>query len=118
MAVRADWHEDVPAAAGGAVDPFRLGLSPAMTPGASPFSMDMSLDALRERLVKLFKREKFLFEKMNLSCPLKERCDTSCLACPFNEADDPDSLKGQLCKVGMDQERAETMFAAKQSRGV
>ena len=110
MAIKADWHEGE-AAAIGPDDPFALASSLGM--GHSPLTIDVSLDDLRDRLKRLLKREKFLFDKMGISCPIKDRCDTSCLACPLNEANDPDSPKGGLCRVGVEQEQCETLFAIK-----
>jgi|tagenome__1003787_1003787.scaffolds.fasta_scaffold19399369_2 hypothetical protein len=108
MAVKADWHEA--AAASGPDDPFALASSIGM--GHSPLTVDMSSEALGDRLKSLLKREKFLFD-MGIECPIKDRCDTSCLACPLNEANDPDSPKGGLCRVGVEQEQCETLFAIK-----
>ena len=116
MAIRADWHEGATAEDGPAVDPFATASSLAMT--HAPLSLDFTSDQLRERLGKLFKREKFLFDRMGLHCPLKERCDTTCLACPLNEANNPQSAKGSLCKVGVEQEQAETLLAVKLTHGV
>lgn len=78
----------------------------------------ISLDDLRQRLVQLMKRERFLFDKMNLSCPIKDRCDTTCLACPLSEAADPESRKGALCRIGVEQEQAETLLAVRLEHGV
>jgi len=109
MAVKADWHEGA-AAPSGPSDPFALASSTLMS--HAPLTIDLSVDQLRERIVRLFKREKLLFDT-GLTCPIKDRCDTSCLACPLNEAGDPDSDKGRLCRVGVDQEQSETLLAVK-----
>lgn len=110
MAIRADWHEGVAAEEGSVTDPFALASSMAMT--HAPLSLDFSADELRVRLTQLFKREQLL-DGMGLRCPIKDRCDTTCLACPLSEAADPDSPKGSLCRVGIEQDQAETLLAVK-----
>lgn len=111
MAVKADWHEAGSAAGTGEVDPFDLPASPGMqVAGPSP---DSTVEQLREKIVSLFRREKFLFERKGLECPIKERCDTSCIACPLNEANSKGSAKGRLCRIGVEQEHAETLLAVK-----
>lgn len=109
MGVKADWHES--ATVDGPDDPFAMASSLAM--GHSPLSLDLTADDLRGRIKRLLKRERFLFDRMGISCPIKDRCDTSCLACPLSEAGDADSSKGRLCRVGMEQEQCETLFAIK-----
>jgi hypothetical protein len=107
MGVRADWHEDAvvaPALAAGS-SPFDLASSDAM----AALPLDMTVEQVGEELVRLLHRERFLFDTMKIECPIKDRCDTSCIACPLNEAHDPESRKGRLCQVGMDQERFETL---------
>jgi hypothetical protein len=115
MAIRADWHEGVAAEDGPQIDPFASASSLAMT--HAPLSIDFTTDQLRERIVKLFKREKYLFDRMGLSCPIKDRCDTTCLACPLNEAN-TETVKGRLCRTGVEQEQAETLLAVKLTHGV
>lgn len=110
MAVKADWHEGSDVEDGPVSDPFALASSAAMT--HPPLSLDLTLGDIGERLKRLFKREKLLFE-LGIVCPIKDKCDTSCLACPLNEANDPDSSRGRLCKVGVEQEQAETLHAIK-----
>lgn len=111
MAVKADWHEAGSAGAGAADDPFDVPDSPGMqVAGPNP---DATAPQLRERIVSLFKREKYLFERLGLECPIKDRCDTSCIACPLNEANRKTSQKGRLCRVGVEQEQAETLLAVR-----
>jgi hypothetical protein len=108
MAIRADWHEGSEVEDGPVSDPFALASSATMA--YSPLSLDLTLDDIGERIKRLFRRERFLFD-MGIECPIKDKCDTSCLACPLNEANNPDSSRGRLCKVGVEQEQAETMHA-------
>lgn len=116
MAVRADWHEDaVVAVSAPGSSPFDLASSVAMRD--LPLSLDLTVEQLGDKIRALFKREKFLFDRMGLSCPVKDKCDTTCLACPLNEANDPESRKGSLCKVGMAQDQAETLLAVKLDPG-
>lgn len=79
----------------------------------TPLPLDLSVEQLREHVTRLAKREMKLVDGYGISCPIKERCDTSCIACPLNEANNPDSRKGLLCKVGVEQEQAETLFAVR-----
>jgi hypothetical protein len=108
MAVKADWHEGSVVEDGPVSDPFALASSGAMT--FAPLGLDCSLPDLRTRIKKLLDRERFLFD-MGIVCPIKDRCDTSCLACPLNSANNPDSQRGRLCKIGVEQEQAETLHA-------
>jgi len=82
----------------------------------TPLPLDISVEQLREHIARLTKREGKLTDGYGLRCPIKDRCDTSCIACPLNEANNPDSRKGMLCKVGVEQEQAETLFAVREAQ--
>lgn len=110
MGVRADWHEDAVVAPAGS-GPFGLPSSTGMTFG--PLSLDLTVPDIREKLVKLARRERFLFDQRNLSCPIKDKCDSTCHACPLNQADNREHRKSPLCRVGIEQEQALTMLAVK-----
>lgn len=110
MAVRVNWHEDAVVESSPGSSPFDLASSVSVSGG---LSLDMSAEQLRETITRLVKREAKLSDSYGLSCPIKDRCDTSCIACPLNEANNPDSRKGLLCKVGVEQEQADTLFAVK-----
>lgn len=114
MAVKADWHEGAVAAPEGppGFDPFdRASLS------AMPLSLDIPIDEIRHRLRRLIKREQRLFDGCGLECPIKDKAATSCLACPLNEAG-KGTQKGRLCRVGVEQEQYETLFAVKLEHAV
>lgn len=115
MAIRTDWHEDAVKDDSPGIDPFAMPSSVAVV--ATPtLGIDMSIEQLQERVRALVQREKKLFD-MGIDCPIKWNASATCLACPFNESHDADSLKGMLCKVGCEQERAETTLIAKRDRG-
>lgn len=114
MGVRADWHEDAEKA-DPRVDPFGMPSSSTMVMAGDTPALDLTADDLKERLVALFYREKSLFDRMGLECPIKERCDSTCLACPLSEADDGESVKGMLCIVGREQDTLQTLLAVKTS---
>jgi hypothetical protein len=48
-------------------------------------------------------------------CPIRWDPETSCLACPLSEADNPGSGKCQICRTSTQEEHLETVLAAKQS---
>lgn len=77
----------------------------------TPISFDTPRVELQQRLGYLYKREGRLFN-MGTTCPVKDNDETSCLACPFSQAEDPKDLRGHLCRVGIDQERVQTVLIA------
>lgn len=117
MAIRTDWHEDADTSGSQGVDPFDLASSGAMAALLKPVSLDMSLDALRERLGSLVRREARLCER-GITCTLRDNPETTCLACPLNKAGDPDSPLGMLCRVGSETEQVATTMLAKQHGGL
>lgn len=119
MAVRVDWHEDAVVAQGAGSSPLDVASSSPM--GAvvtNTLGLTASAEQIRERLVRLFGRERFLAEKCGLTCPIKEHGQSCCAVCPLNEANDSESRKGSLCKVGVEQEQAETLLAIKLADGL
>jgi hypothetical protein len=52
-----------------------------------------------------------------IDCPIRWNPETSCLACPLSEADNPSSSKCQLCRTSTQEEHLETVLVAKQSGG-
>lgn len=116
MAVKAEWHDGAATVSEGTpgVDPFDRANLSAMF---APLSLDIPLDEARDRIKRLFSREKYLFERCGLECPIKDKGLTSCLACPLNESA-KGTQKGRLCKVGGEQEQYETLLAVKLEHGV
>ena len=116
MGIKTDWHEDAVEEGSAGVDPFDLASSPVMT-STMPITLDTSAPELNDLLVRLHRREERLFNA-GVSCDLKWDAEATCLSCPFNKANDPDSSLGVLCSIGCEQERTQTMLAAKRSRGL
>ena len=65
---------------------------------------------LQMRLEELIQREANLYEHQ-ITCPIKDRNDTTCHACPVSKAGDPDAALGVLCRVGREQETTLTELA-------
>jgi hypothetical protein len=63
------------------------------------------------RLHELLRREGVLFAN-GVSCPIKDRPDTTCHACPVSRAHDKEAELGALCRVGREQESVLTRLAA------
>jgi hypothetical protein len=90
MSVRAQWFSADLAV--DTADPFAE--EDPVTVGV-PVDLDV---AQGRRLVELLEREETLASG-GLTCKLKDRVDTCCHACPKQ------GVKGQLCEVGLAQER-------------
>lgn len=105
MGVRADWH----------LDELALGEEPDLF--AAPIEevgerIDL-LDpaaSLYVRLGELLSRENNLFNG-GVTCPIKDRPDTSCHACPVSKAHDKGDPLSVLCRVGREQEVVLTEMA-------
>lgn len=70
------------------------------------------VDALHEELAALMREEDLLFQK-GVKCPIKDRDDTCCSACPVRVTD-PSMARAKLCSVGVDQEKVATYAAVAQ----
>lgn len=121
--MKADWHFgsiDNPPSSG--VDPFESASSGPIVIGerpswSAPVSIDTDSAELQNRLCVSLRREARLFDG-GITCEFKEMPDFSCLACPFSEADDEESKKCALCRIGSDQEVISTLLLAKQRQPV
>jgi hypothetical protein len=69
---------------------------------------------LNRRLVELVAEEGHLYDR-GVTCAIKDRPDTACSACPVAVVD-PDDPHGQLCAVGIEQERVLTTLAVQRAR--
>jgi len=110
MAVRADWHEDAPAATSQEVDPFSMGSLATMP----TIPLDTDRQSLYDRLTTLVRHESRLFNK-GVTCAVKDAQDTCCSACPLNQSEG-DSDESFLCRVGVEQEQVITLLAAQDAQ--
>lgn len=69
---------------------------------------------LNGRLIALIQIESEIFER-GTTCPIKERPDTTCSACPLRRTDSTDPVK-DLCDVGIEQEQVLTELAVVRER--
>lgn len=95
-----------------------------MKPASADRPLDLSTPEpeLRSWLVELVRREGNLWN-CGTTCPLKDREDTTCTACPVSRARDTDEgtldeerLK-RLCMIGEEQERVSMVLLSKRHRG-
>lgn len=94
-------------------DPFT---DPSYAAPLPPISITTDAATLTAAVDSLFAQEASLFQR-GVECPIKDLPDTTCLACPVSAARDFSEPKGQLCRVGQEQERVATVMVA-QSRGL
>lgn len=66
--------------------------------------------ALSMRFDELLRREGNLFAS-GLTCPIKDRSDSTCHACPVSKASDGDAPLSVLCRLGREQETCLTELA-------
>lgn len=114
MSAKADWHTldlERLVEEEGEFDPF----SAPVEELGQRVDLDDPSDRLHIRLVRLLERETALYAR-GVTCPIKDRDDTCCLACPVSEHANFDSSLGMLCRVGRDEELAATEAAAIQCR--
>lgn len=110
MSARADWHTlDLEAlvAEEGEFDPFS---APVEELGERIDLRDPK-DRLTLRISQLLEREMALAQR-GVTCPIKDKSDTVCLACPVTQHANFDEPLGMLCRVGRDQESACTELGA------
>lgn len=110
MAIRAQWGlESIDVAIG---DPFterQMTLAgPDVEEVGKPIVLTGDAAELSARLVQLGEREQVLFEQ-GLECPVKDRSDTSCSACPVQ------GRHGALCALGVEEEQLATRIALLQA---
>lgn len=106
MSTRANWFVEAAASLDGTDDPFA---APIEEIGERIDLRDPQA-ALSLRLGELLEREGRLFNS-GVSCPIKDRPDTSCHACPVSRAHDREGALGVLCRLGREQERVVTEMA-------
>lgn len=112
MTIRADWHVEAAVSLDDEPDPFSV---PVEEVGKRIDLRDPKA-ALELRLTELLRREGVLFGK-GVTCPIKDRPDTTCHACPISRAADREDPHGVLCRLGREQEVAATELAVLTCRG-
>lgn len=110
MGMTADWHlQDFDVV--DRVQEYDPLTDPAYSPPLPPIDLSTDQGTLREYLGSLLSQEASLFDA-GVTCPIKDKDDTTCLACPVSAARDFGIPKGQLCRVGQEQERVATVLVA------
>jgi hypothetical protein len=124
VSVRADWGLQGLEAAGDPgekVDPFGAASLLWMGNETSPdWLFDVTTETEDEELLRLLgltRRTQNRLMNEGTDCPIRWQTGTSCMACPLSEATNPSSPKCQLCRTSTQEERIETVLAAKQSDG-
>lgn len=84
-----------------------------------PISLETPVAELRDDLRSLLRREARL-DDAGINCALKDSEDMTCLACPVSQADNDESAKCALCRIGQAQEVtvATLLVAQEQQRGL
>jgi hypothetical protein len=117
VSVRAHWGLQALSEAGdgqGEVDPFDQASSLPVTANTDwrfPCGIETPREDLQKRLNYLYRREGRLFNA-GITCPVKDSSESSCNACPFAQAEDPEGERCHLCRIGIDQERIQTVMVA------
>lgn len=110
MGTQANWFVAAVESASDESDPWR---APIEEVGARIDLRDPQA-TLQLRLQELVHREVNLFNAQ-VTCPIKDRADTSCHACPVSEAGTESALSA-LCRLGREQESVLTEMAVRQCR--
>lgn len=106
MTARANWFVQAVTDLDDEPDPFEM---PVEEVGRKIDLRDPKA-ALQLRIEELVQREANLFNA-GVCCPIKERPDTTCHACPVSRAGDREVALGALCRVGREQESVLTELA-------
>jgi hypothetical protein len=124
VSVKADWGIQALEEAGGDTadgsgqksDPFSAASLASMNLAPADWMFDVGLESPVEelqRLLGLTVRSQNRMFNAGVDCHLRWRSDVSCLACPLSDAENPESPKHFLCRCSMQEERLETILAAK-----
>lgn len=103
MAVQARWHSEIAVPDD---DPFKTRVEQV----GFPIELIDGVATLNERLVELVHIEGMLYNA-GVTCSVKDRDDTTCLACPISAHDDETSALRPLCRCGREEERVSTALA-------
>lgn len=104
MSVRANWF----------LDELVVEEQPPVEEVGQPIDLLHGDARLNRRLVELVAEEGRLYDR-GVTCAIKDRPDTACSACPvFVHAGE--GALGQLCALGVEQERTATTLAVQRAR--
>ena len=99
-------------------------MSTALKPATAEKPLDLSTPepVLREWLGELVRREGNLFD-CGTHCPLRDKPDSTCSACPVSQADREDGTREELrlaslCRNGAEQERVSMLLLAQRQGGL
>ncbi len=106
MTVRANWFVEAVAALDDEPDPFAAPIEEV----GKRIDLRDPRAALELRLHELVAREGNLYAT-GLTCPIKDRADSTCHACPVSKAHDASVPLSVLCKIGREQETVQTELA-------
>ena len=111
MSIGAEWHFEEAAFATVQRSGYDPLVDPAYAAPMPPISIHTSTAELDSYALGLLEQEAQLFDD-GITCPIKDKRDTTCLACPVSAARDHSEPKGKLCRVGQEQERVATVLVA------
>jgi hypothetical protein len=106
VGAKANWFVDAVAGLDDQPDPFA---APIEEVGERIDLLDPKA-TLSLRLTELLGREASL-DRHGIVCPIKDRADSTCHACPVSKASDPTADLSTLCRVGREQETVMTELA-------
>jgi hypothetical protein len=106
MRTQANWFVDQVPAVDEETDPFTMPIEEVGT----RIDLRDPKAALQLRLAELVRREGSLYET-HVKCPIKDRPDSTCHACPVSQAHDTEVALGVLCRLGREQEVVLTELA-------
>lgn len=110
MGLTADWHlgdfETVEREQ--EYDPL---IDPTYSAPLPPIDLATPTPQLREHLGSLVNQEASLFNE-GVTCAIRDRDESTCLACPVSASNDYSNPMGKLCRVGQEQERVLTVLVA------
>jgi hypothetical protein len=118
VSIEANWGlQALEASADPQVDPFESA-SFAFMAGVDgqpdwmfPISTEDAPEEL-QRLLGIVVRSEGRLGSIGVTCAIKDSPETTCLACPLSQANNPKSPKCQLCRAGCEQERLSTLLLA------
>lgn len=110
MSTRANWHVEAPVLDDPGIDPFAMPIEEV----GERIDLRDPKGTLELRLAELLHREGNLFNR-GVTCPIKDRPDSTCHACPVSQAHTQEPLS-VLCRIGREQESVVTELAVIQCR--
>lgn len=114
MAIGARWHFDAPSLGTEQRSSYDPLTDPVYEAPMPPISLDTSEAKLNDHAKSLLAQEARLFDE-GVVCEIKDKPDTTCLACPISCHRDTGNPKGLLCRISQEQERVGTVLVAKRA---